>query len=609
MSKIAGGSVVWNLDVNSSNFNQGLSDAKTQLKDFKTELKDTEERAVKSFSDALKNAEGSSRLFLGGAVAAGAGIGGLISKTVLTAARTETLGVAMNAIAKATGTSIEELAKQEKQLKDQGIATQEARQILSLFMQSELDVAQASKIARVAQDLAVISGGNSSETANTLTQAITTQSAELLRQFGITKTSVQIFDEYAASSAKSADSLTDLEKKQAFMNLIMAEGEKVAGTYESAMETPGKKLGSLDRHIQNASNTIGVVFLPAFGNLIDAFTEFLKQITAENVQKALDVLTEWAPVIIGFIVGGVTPALYWLARAFLVALTPLLPFIAAGVLIGIVVKKLIESLGGWDNVMKTLQPTLDLMGTVFKTLILPQLQGLWDQIKNKLLPALKDLWDVLQPVIIPVLKVLGAIIGGLLVGAIIVFITAIRLITFAITTWVDFIKWGVEEVFGFFKWLFDVLVGHSLIPDMINGIIDWFRSLPDKIKGALSGLTNVLTRPFTDAWGQISKVVDKIKTGLDRINPFHRESPSLVQNVRKGLDIIGNEYAKLGQMILPSPAFDIGVANAFNPDDFGSGKTINQSIKIDVGSVGDMQDVEAIGRELGFRTNMLLGVI
>ncbi|QSL99670.1 tape measure protein [Gordonia phage Austin] len=46
--------------------------------------------------------------------------------------------------------------------------------------------------------------------------------------------------------------------------------------------------------------------------------------------------------------------------------------------------------------------------------------------------------------------------------------------------------WGfVKGIIDFFYHLWDVLVGHSIVPDTINSIIDWFKSLPGKI---LSGL-------------------------------------------------------------------------------------------------------------------------
>lgn len=59
----------------------------------------------------------------------------------------------------------------------------------------------------------------------------------------------------------------------------------------------------------------------------------------------------------------------------------------------------------------------------------------------------------------------------------------------------------VDTVVGFWQGLFDTLVGHSIVPDMINGIIDLFASLPEKITGALSKLTEIVSGIFSGLFG------------------------------------------------------------------------------------------------------------
>jgi phage-related protein len=209
--------------------------------------------------------------------AATTALGAYVSKATLTAARTETMGVAMEAVAKATGNSMDELKVYEQALKDQGITTQESRNILTRFMQSQLDVADATDIARVAQDLAVIAGEDSSAMTGRLTDAIATMNPELLRQAGIVVNQEEVFDAYGETIGKTGDELTQTEKKQAMVNLIMKEGEKVTGSYEMAMDTAGKKLGSLRRHFVELENVVGEQFLPIFGEAIDIVTSFLSE--------------------------------------------------------------------------------------------------------------------------------------------------------------------------------------------------------------------------------------------------------------------------------------------------------------------------------------------
>ena len=51
----------------------------------------------------------------------------------------------------------------------------------------------------------------------------------------------------------------------------------------------------------------------------------------------------------------------------------------------------------------------------------------------------------------------------------------------------------VEGIFNFFKWLWDELVGNSIVPDMINGIITWFQELPGRVLAMVEGfIINVI---------------------------------------------------------------------------------------------------------------------
>ena len=43
--------------------------------------------------------------------------------------------------------------------------------------------------------------------------------------------------------------------------------------------------------------------------------------------------------------------------------------------------------------------------------------------------------------------------------------------------------------------------------------------LPSKVQSAVSGITDILTKPFTDAWNTISGELDKIGDGLNQLNP------------------------------------------------------------------------------------------
>ncbi|MCX6113140.1 MAG: hypothetical protein NTY22_07680, partial [Proteobacteria bacterium] len=265
---------------------------------------DAENRAKSVFSDAQNDLKGFGKSFEDtakgfkqfgvGIEAVGVAIGGLLVTTGLYAARVEVLDTVLQNVGKVSNVSSDILKEQENVIKKLGITTQEAKETLILFMQGQLDVAQASKIARVAQDLAVIAGVNSSEATKTLTQAIISQEPMLLRNFGIVQNlndvylsygkEIGIASEKVSENGKITTSwtrdLTDVEKRQAMLNMILAEGAKVSGTYEAAMGDAGKQLTSLPRYIDEAKLAFGQAFIPIIGEAVKILTNLLKAFTA-----------------------------------------------------------------------------------------------------------------------------------------------------------------------------------------------------------------------------------------------------------------------------------------------------------------------------------------
>lgn len=112
------------------------------------------------------------------------------------------------------------------------------------------------------------------------------------------------------------------------------------------------------------------------------------------------------------------------------------------------------------------------------------------------------------------------ILSGLLVGA-------ARLVEGLVKTIFGFVSGLVEGVIKFFTNLYNELVGHSIIPDMINDIVDWFMGLPQKAADALSSLWNKVKAPFESLWTDLQnwwngvewnklpeKIITKVKDGL-----------------------------------------------------------------------------------------------
>ena len=321
-----------------------------------------------------------------GITAVGVGLGGLLVKTGMTAARVEVLGTVLESIGKVSGVSSDVLAEQEETIKKLGITTRSSRELLIKFMQSELDVADASKIARVAQDLAVISGQNSSEAAETLTNAIVSQNTMLLKQFGIVQSVTTIYSEYAEGLGKSVDELTEVEKKQAFLNSILTAGEKVAGTYEAAMGDVGKQMSSLARLTEEAEVSFGEAFLPVMEKVIKGLSDLLKWFEALSPETkemithavmlgaALSLIVGPLLLIIGF--------LPTLAAGFSILLGPVglvILAIMALIAIGVALWK------NWDTMVERANSVKERIISAFQSLLnwFRELPGkIWNALKS-----------------------------------------------------------------------------------------------------------------------------------------------------------------------------------------------------------------------------------
>ena len=255
---------------------------------------------------------------LAGPVALGAVVaklGSFAAEATQLAARNEMLATSLRVVGGNAGWASEQLDKAVAGVKAMGITTAVSTTSVTRYIQAQLgagkSAAEASdevaNLARVAQDLAVVAGTNSSEALETLMAAASSLRPVLLRQFGITDGLVSIYDTYAKTLGKTGDQLTVTEQKAAFLARIQEEGTRVAGAYESAMGDVAKQMGSMQRYVEEAKVAVGEHFLPVMRESVSVQKEFWS------------ILKDVAPLI----GEAVAPAVEGLARA-LAGIAPVL---------------------------------------------------------------------------------------------------------------------------------------------------------------------------------------------------------------------------------------------------------------------------------------------
>lgn len=178
--------------------------------------------------------------------------------------------------------------------------------------------------------------------------------------------------------------------------------------------------------------------------------------------------------------------------------------------------------------MAVLPPFIDGLGQMLTAVspLIPVLGELLGALLEALLPvfiALAPLMTLLVPVFValveaitPLIMIVAQLATILITALMPVFegiAGAVEGFADVLTGVVETVAGWVEAVAGFFQWLYDVLVGNSIIPDLINGIIEWFGMLTGLISfvsGVFSGIYNVVSTIFNAILSVVSTVVTAV---------------------------------------------------------------------------------------------------
>lgn len=167
-----------------------------------------------------------------------------------------------------------------------------------------------------------------------------------------------------------------------------------------------------------------------------------------------------------------------------------------------------------QNIFTILKPGL----TIVLGLLLLVIKTLLNVVANTIGPAIRMIGDVITGAIKIIRGLIEFIIGVFTLDwemawqGIVDIFSGIWQIIEGILKNATSALWGivkglVEGVVGFFTWLWDVLVGHSIVPDIVEGILKWFNILKDAALKVFNTLTagirwafeNVI-KPVFDGW-------------------------------------------------------------------------------------------------------------
>lgn len=169
----------------------------------------------------------------------------------------------------------------------------------------------------------------------------------------------------------------------------------------------------------------------------------------------------------------------------------------------------------FDAIIGIVEGAMKIIHGVIK-LVLDLINGDWSAAWNDIVEILDGVWNIIYNLI------KGAI--GIVIGV---------------------IKGFVKGVINWFKWLYDKLVGHSIIPDMVKAIVSWFTRLPGMVLSALASLGTKLLNLFTSAMTSFWNGAKNVWS--DKVYPWIKEIPGKIID---GLNTLKDKLLSFGGTII-----------------------------------------------------------
>ncbi|MFH8867172.1 peptidoglycan DD-metalloendopeptidase family protein [Streptomyces griseus] len=375
---------------------------------------------------------------------------------------------------------------------------------------------------------------------------------------------------------------------KAIFSAVQAVAGLLAGALGDAIQAVLPVLAALAPSVTQIAKLLGPAISDLFATLGEALlpvAEALGPVLVVAAQAIIALVKAVSPLlpVLGQLIADLLPLVIPIFDTLIVVFNQLAPVIAqiAGML-GPVLSPIIEGLSAviaqlaqqyaaaFMRVLQQLLPIIPMLvpplmqlgksiGDILLALapLLPQLALLGTEFLIQLLPAIMPLLPPLIQLSMLMTQLATAIILKVVIPAMRMFIKSMTDLRKDIQPGVDAVKWLTDAIARAFEWLYDFLLGHSVIPDIVNGAIRWFTSLRDgairifnwirdKVSDAWSGLWTGIKSTATDAWGSVRR-------GFDN---FAEKLSGAFETLKKGL---GKIWAGLKDLVKAPIKFWIDV--------------------------------------------------
>lgn len=368
----------------------------------------------------------------------------------------------------------------------------------------------------------------------------------------------------------------------------------IAGTLGSVIQAVLPLLAALAPVIVELAEKFG----PVIAQLVGALGKALMPI----IDALLPVLLNVGDILVG-LVTGLMPLLQPLGDLIGAIVTALAPVVSA---LGVQLVPVVAALAqGLAPVIGSLVPAVQTLGQ-----FIGQLAPLFPQLMLALLPLLPPLAElavslltlalqVITP-LMPLIVMLAGLFTNTLATAIGTLVPVITTVIGWITTFVDAVTAAVKWIVDKFTQLFDILLGHSIIPDIVLGAISWFSrlwkrlgeivgALKDGIVKRFGQVKDTSTKIWSSFWDQVASAASStwksVRRGWDT---FADSLTSSFKTVVKGLGKIWgglSDYVKAPIKFWIDTVYNKGVTKVWNAT---------------AGKIPGIPDMKPIGLPKGF---------
>ena len=187
------------------------------------------------------------------------------------AAAVEQLQAGLMTVGRSGGANLKIVAEGLREVTDLAVSTQSAMEATAIATSAGFSESQIISLGEVAKGASLALGRDMSDALTRLTRGTSKLEPELLDELGIFVKLEQATTEYAATLGKGADELTQFERRQAFVNAAIAEGQKKFGILNNFVDAnPYDRLAASFADLTKSSlNFLNNFLSPFVGFLAD----------------------------------------------------------------------------------------------------------------------------------------------------------------------------------------------------------------------------------------------------------------------------------------------------------------------------------------------------